>query len=53
MRYLLVGVLLAVLALGQFAHERWSMAAPDAACMAPQAQRDVLRDLLLQHFQGH
>ena len=48
-----MGMLLAALALGQFVHERWSSAAPEAVCMAPQAQRDLLRDLMLQHFHSH
>jgi hypothetical protein len=54
MKYVLVGVVLASLAGLQVFHELESGEAPGAAvCMAPEAQRGALRDMLLLHFKSH
>jgi hypothetical protein len=54
MRYLWVGLILASFASLEFFHELASGDSPGASvCIAPEAQQDAMRDLLLQHLKSH
>lgn len=50
-KYLVAGLIVAVLAGVEFVHEFANDQAP--ICMGPQAQKEVFRDMLLQHLQSH
>ena len=54
MKYLLVALILASIASLEFFHELASDNSPGASvCIAPEAQQDAMRDLLLQHLKSH
>ena len=54
MKYLWVGVILASFASLEFFHELASGDSPGASvCIAPEAQQDAMRGLLLQHLKSH
>ena len=50
-RYIVAGLIVAAAAGAEFFHELADDQAP--ICMGPQAQKEVFRDMLLQHLQSH
>ncbi|MCC6532326.1 MAG: hypothetical protein IT531_07245 [Burkholderiales bacterium] len=54
MKYLLLVLLIVVIAGVEIFHELRSAHAPDATlCIAPEKQRDALREMLFQHLGSH
>ena len=54
MKFLWVVLIIASVAGLEFYHEFGSGDAPGAAvCVAPQAQQQAMRDILVQHLQSH
>lgn len=50
-QYLVAGLIVAAFAGVEFFHELANDEVP--ICMGPQAQKEVFRDMLLQHLQSH